>query len=266
MPWPASRWRAGCTATGIAVAASLLLTPAQAADYYAGKTIDFLVGGDVGGGYDIYARTFAPASRPLHSWQSHHRHQEPAGRRQRPRGDLPLRRRAQGRLGDRRGLPGLIMGPLLDDRTQAAIRSDQVPVSRQRRQRDARLHQPRALQHQALRGRAHAEGHYGRKRGRRLHARLHQHAQEGDRRDVRAGRGLQGHRRHLPRHGARRGRRHVRARLDEPEVAAARLGARQDRQHPRPDQPGAASRSSPGSACRRSGTSSAAPTTRRRSS
>ena len=33
--------------------------PASAADYFAGKTIDFLVGADAGGGYDIYARTVA---------------------------------------------------------------------------------------------------------------------------------------------------------------------------------------------------------------
>jgi tripartite-type tricarboxylate transporter receptor subunit TctC len=33
--------------------------PAHAADYYAGKTIEFTVGTDVGGGFDIYARTIA---------------------------------------------------------------------------------------------------------------------------------------------------------------------------------------------------------------
>jgi tripartite-type tricarboxylate transporter receptor subunit TctC len=33
--------------------------PASAADYYAGKTIEFTVGADVGGGFDIYARTIA---------------------------------------------------------------------------------------------------------------------------------------------------------------------------------------------------------------
>jgi tripartite-type tricarboxylate transporter receptor subunit TctC len=33
--------------------------PAHAADFYAGKTIDFLVGADAGGGYDIYARVVA---------------------------------------------------------------------------------------------------------------------------------------------------------------------------------------------------------------
>ena len=36
-----------------------LATPAFAADYYAGKSIDFLVGAPPGGGYDIYARLVA---------------------------------------------------------------------------------------------------------------------------------------------------------------------------------------------------------------
>jgi tripartite-type tricarboxylate transporter receptor subunit TctC len=39
--------------------ASLAAAPAQAADYYAGKTIELMVGGDAGGGYDIYARAVA---------------------------------------------------------------------------------------------------------------------------------------------------------------------------------------------------------------
>src|SRR5256885_16602821 len=39
------------TATGV--------TCACAADYYAGKTIDLLIGAPPGGGYDIYARTLA---------------------------------------------------------------------------------------------------------------------------------------------------------------------------------------------------------------
>jgi tripartite-type tricarboxylate transporter receptor subunit TctC len=43
----------------IIVTTLVLAAPAPAADFYAGKTIDFIVGGDVGGGYDIYARTFA---------------------------------------------------------------------------------------------------------------------------------------------------------------------------------------------------------------
>lgn len=43
----------------IAFAATLLATPATAADYFAGKTIDLLVGAPPGGGYDIYARVVA---------------------------------------------------------------------------------------------------------------------------------------------------------------------------------------------------------------
>jgi tripartite-type tricarboxylate transporter receptor subunit TctC len=39
--------------------AAVVAAPALAADYYAGKTIEFIVGGASGGGYDIYARTVA---------------------------------------------------------------------------------------------------------------------------------------------------------------------------------------------------------------
>jgi tripartite-type tricarboxylate transporter receptor subunit TctC len=42
---------------GVLIAALLLATPSPAADYFAGKTIDLVVGNYPGGGYDIYART-----------------------------------------------------------------------------------------------------------------------------------------------------------------------------------------------------------------
>ena len=44
---------------GIAAAALAAIAPAAAADFYAGKTIDFMIGSNPGGGYDIYARTLA---------------------------------------------------------------------------------------------------------------------------------------------------------------------------------------------------------------
>src|SRR5258708_8801016 len=56
MPCRPLRSRAGLSAIPTALVACLITAPAPAADFYAGKTIDFLVGGDVGGGYDIYAR------------------------------------------------------------------------------------------------------------------------------------------------------------------------------------------------------------------
>ena len=48
-------------ALAAAATAALLATaaPLSAADYYAGKTIELIVGGGPGGGYDIYARTVA---------------------------------------------------------------------------------------------------------------------------------------------------------------------------------------------------------------
>jgi tripartite-type tricarboxylate transporter receptor subunit TctC len=42
-----------------AIACLSLASPAQCADYYAGKTIDLVVGNYPGGGFDIYARTVA---------------------------------------------------------------------------------------------------------------------------------------------------------------------------------------------------------------
>src|SRR5262245_13189499 len=42
-----------------ALAVAAHASPALAADSYAGRTIEFVVGADAGGGYDIYARTVA---------------------------------------------------------------------------------------------------------------------------------------------------------------------------------------------------------------
>ena len=58
-----SSLRAGLAFPAAALLASLFAMPALAADFYAGKTIEFIIGSDVGGGYDIYARAIA---RHLH--------------------------------------------------------------------------------------------------------------------------------------------------------------------------------------------------------
>src|ERR1044071_8136533 len=39
--------------------AAATATPAPAAEYFSGKTVELVVGGDAGGGYDIYAPTGA---------------------------------------------------------------------------------------------------------------------------------------------------------------------------------------------------------------
>jgi hypothetical protein len=54
-----SRLRAGLAVTATALVACVLAGPAPAADHYAGKTIDFIIGADVGGGFDTYARAIA---------------------------------------------------------------------------------------------------------------------------------------------------------------------------------------------------------------
>src|SRR5262249_14586131 len=48
--------RAASVCARVAAAVLFASTPAAAADFYAGKSIDLLIGGNVGGGYDIYAR------------------------------------------------------------------------------------------------------------------------------------------------------------------------------------------------------------------
>src|SRR5712671_4067740 len=58
---PLARFHACPIAAVVAtvLGAALAAAPVQAADYYAGRTIEFVVGGDAGGGYDIYARVVA---------------------------------------------------------------------------------------------------------------------------------------------------------------------------------------------------------------
>ena len=106
-------------AAALAVATALLTTPAQAADVYAGKTIDFLVGGDVGGGYDIYARAvgrhlarFIPGNPTIVV-----KNQPGAGSGRAATylyGVAPKDGSVIGAV-----FPGVIIGPLLDDRAQA---------------------------------------------------------------------------------------------------------------------------------------------------
>ena len=50
----------GFVAGALGVAAAWLVAPAaRAADFYAGKTINFIIGSDAAGGYDVYARAIA---------------------------------------------------------------------------------------------------------------------------------------------------------------------------------------------------------------
>ncbi len=101
-----------------ALVAAAVANAAHAADFYAGKTIDFLIGGDVGGGYDIYARVigrhlgrFIPGNPTIVA-----KNQPGAGSGRAATflyGVAPKDGTVIGAV-----FPGVIMGPLLDERAQ----------------------------------------------------------------------------------------------------------------------------------------------------
>src|SRR6266852_4581442 len=102
-----------------AVVAAIVPTAAPAADFYAGKSIDFLIGGDVGGGYDIYARVVA---RHLHRFIPGNptivpKNQPGAGSGRAASFLYSVAPKDGAVIGA--VFPGAIMGPLLDDRAQA---------------------------------------------------------------------------------------------------------------------------------------------------
>ena len=112
------RSRAGLGVAAAMLIVGLIAAPASAADFYAGKSIDFIIGSDVGGGYDIYARLIArhlprfipgnPAIVP--------KNQPGAGSGRAAAflyGVAPKDGSVIGAV-----FPGAIMGPLLDDRAQ----------------------------------------------------------------------------------------------------------------------------------------------------
>jgi tripartite-type tricarboxylate transporter receptor subunit TctC len=109
-------------AVAAAAAASLTMSaPVAAADYYAGKTIELIVGGGAGGGYDIYARTvarhlprFIPGEPTVVV-----KNMPGAGSAKAAQyisTIAPKDGTAMGAI-----MPGAIMGPLLDDRVKPAF-------------------------------------------------------------------------------------------------------------------------------------------------
>jgi tripartite-type tricarboxylate transporter receptor subunit TctC len=107
-------------AAATAVGACLMAAPpASAADYYAGKSIEFLIGSDVGGGYDIYARVigrhlgrFLPGNPAIVP-----KNQPGAGSGRAASYLYSVAPKDGSTIGA--VFPGAIMGPLLDDRAQA---------------------------------------------------------------------------------------------------------------------------------------------------
>jgi tripartite-type tricarboxylate transporter receptor subunit TctC len=117
MPSPLSSCRSAlAAATGLI--AVLAAAPSEAADFYAGKSVEFIIGSDVGGGYDIYARVIA---RHLHRFIPGNptivpKNQPGAGSGRAASFLYSVAAKDGTVIGA--VFPGAVMGPLLDDRAQ----------------------------------------------------------------------------------------------------------------------------------------------------
>jgi tripartite-type tricarboxylate transporter receptor subunit TctC len=102
------------------------MTPASAADYYAGKTIDLIIGTPPGGGYDIYARLVA---RHL---PKHIPGKPTIVVKNMPGAGSAKAAQFISMIAPKDGtsigaiMPGAIMGPLLDDRAEALFDPSKV--------------------------------------------------------------------------------------------------------------------------------------------
>ena len=141
---------------------------AGAADNYAGKTIELIVGAPPGGGYDIYARAVA---RHL----GRHIPGEPTvvvknmpGAGSAKAAQYIADHRAEGRHLDRRHHAGRDHGPAARRPHRAAVRPDQGALRRHRQQRHPRLRHAEERQDPEIRGRAEGEGEVRRQRAERL--------------------------------------------------------------------------------------------------
>ncbi len=108
-------------AAASAIALGLFASPALAADYYAGKTVDLVVGASPGGGYDIYARVVGRhLGRHIPGQPAVVVKNMPGAGSARAAGFIstiaPKDGTAIGGI-----MPGAIMGPLLDEKADAAM-------------------------------------------------------------------------------------------------------------------------------------------------
>ena len=106
-------------ASGLLLCVSALAaSPVVAADYYAGKKVDFIIGSDAGGGYDVYARNIG---KHLGRFLPGNPNVVP---RNMPGAGSGTAAASLFRLSPKDGtvigalFPGVIVGPLLEDRAQ----------------------------------------------------------------------------------------------------------------------------------------------------
>jgi len=106
--------------------------PAGAADYFAGKSIDLLIGAPPAGGYDIYARTLARhLGRYIPGQPNIIAKNMPGAASGRAAGFLSTIAPKDGTV-IAAIMPGAVMGPLLDEKAEVLFGPHQGAISRHR--------------------------------------------------------------------------------------------------------------------------------------
>ena len=111
--------RAGLAALATAIGVTLAIAPALAADFYAGKSIDLLIGAPPAGGYDIYARVVGRhLGRHIPGQPTIVPKNMPGAGSARAAGFLSTVAAKDG-TAIAAIMPGAVMGPLLDEKAEA---------------------------------------------------------------------------------------------------------------------------------------------------
>ncbi len=119
MPSTPITFLAGLAALATAIGATLAAAPAPAADFYAGKSIDLLIGAPPAGGYDIYARVVGRhLGRHIPGQPTIVPKNMPGAGSARAAGYLSTVAPKDG-TAIAAIMPGAVMGPLLDEKAEA---------------------------------------------------------------------------------------------------------------------------------------------------
>ncbi len=228
-PAPASLPRTFAAAAAAALAFGLA-SPAPAADFFAGKSIDLLIGAPPAGGYDIYARSLGRhLGRHIPGNPTIVAKNMPGAGSARAGGFIsaiaPKDGTAIAAL-----MPGAIIGQLLDPKAEALFDPTKVIYLGTANNGTRVCVSRKEFEGEDLRRRADRESTFRRRFGERLDTRLRLSAQAHGRCAIQRGARICRHRRHRAGAGTRRDRRRLRLGLGKLQVAAARLAPGQEGQ------------------------------------
>ncbi len=204
--------------------AALCSAPAVAQDYYAGSTIDLIIGSGPAGGYDIYGRALARhIGRHIPGKPNVVVKNMPGAGSARAAGFLA-------KIAPKDGtviagiMPGAIMGPLLEEKAETLFDPTKVQYLGTANNGTRVCVSWATSEHQELRRRARQGTSVRRGVAERVDPRLCLHAAPGRRRHLQGRLRLRRHHPDRPGDGARRGRRVLRLGLVERQVAEAPTG------------------------------------------